>query len=78
MKIKTAIILCAGFGKRLNPLTLEKPKPLLNLYNKSLLEHCIHIAKKLNIENVKINTFYLKEKIEYFVKKKKIRSRNYK
>ena len=29
MKIKTALILCAGFGKRLNPLTLETPKPLL-------------------------------------------------
>ena len=29
MKINTALILCAGYGKRLNPLTLEKPKPLL-------------------------------------------------
>ena len=33
MKIKTALILCAGFGKRLNPITLEKPKPLLTLNN---------------------------------------------
>ena len=33
MEIKTAIILCAGYGKRLNPLTLEKPKP--NLKRKS-------------------------------------------
>ena len=31
MKIKTALILCAGFGKRLNPLTLETPKPLLKI-----------------------------------------------
>ena len=31
MKINTALILCAGFGKRLNPLTLNRPKPLLEL-----------------------------------------------
>ena len=36
MVIKTAIILCAGYGKRLNPLTIEKPKPLLDLFNKTL------------------------------------------
>ena len=29
MKIKTALILCAGFGKRLNPITLDIPKPFL-------------------------------------------------
>ena len=33
MKINTAIILCGGFGKRLNPLTLKKPKPLLQIKN---------------------------------------------
>ena len=41
MEIKTAIILCAGFGKRLNPLTLEKPKPLLKFNNLTLLENTI-------------------------------------
>ena len=33
MKINTALILCAGYGKRLNPLTLKKPKPLLKINN---------------------------------------------
>ena len=37
MKINTALILCAGFGKRLNPITLEKPKPLLEINNVTLL-----------------------------------------
>ena len=64
--------MCAGYGKRLNPITLHKPKPLLELHNKSLLEHCINMSKKLNIEKVKINTFYLKEKIEKFANEKKL------
>ena len=66
MEIKTAIILCAGYGKRLNPLTLEKPKPLLDLFNKTLLEHTLNLVEKLNIEKVKLNTFYLPKKIENF------------
>ena len=70
MQIKTAIILCAGFGKRLHPLTLNKPKPLLDLFHKTLLEHTLNLVKKLKIKKVKINTFYLKEKIEIFLKNK--------
>src|SRR6056300_755532 len=31
MKLNTALILCAGFGKRLNPITLKTPKPLLKI-----------------------------------------------
>ncbi len=67
MRIKTAIILCAGFGKRLHPLTLNEPKPLLDLFNKTLLEHTLNLIKKLNIKKVKLNTFYLGEKIENFI-----------
>ncbi len=70
MQIKTALILCAGFGKRLNPLTLKDPKPLLNFQDKTLLEHTLILIKKLNIKKVKLNTYYLKEKIEKFIKSK--------
>ena len=50
MKIKTAIILCAGFGKRLNPITLKTPKPLLSLNNRTMLESCIHTIIELGIK----------------------------
>jgi len=70
MQIKTALILCAGFGKRLNPLTLSDPKPLLNFHNNTLLEHTLILIKKLSIKKVKLNTFYLKEEIEKFIKNK--------
>ena len=70
MKINTALILCAGYGKRLNPLTLEEPKPLLKINETTLLENCINLIKFLRIEKVIINTFYLKEKIENFINSK--------
>ena len=67
MKINTALILCAGYGKRLNPLTLVEPKPLLKVNEITLLENCINLIKSLGIKKVIINTFYLKEKIEKFI-----------
>ena len=68
MKIHTALILCAGFGKRLNPITINTPKPLLIIKNLTLLDHCINLIVKLNIKKVLINSFYLKEQINEFVK----------
>ena len=71
MKIKTALVLCAGYGKRLNPLTLEDPKPLLKINKITLLENCIVLIESLGIKKIIINTFYLKEKIENFINKNK-------
>lgn len=71
MKVNTALILCAGYGKRLNPLTLTEPKPLLRINETTILENCIKLIESLEIENVIINTFYLKKKIEDFINIKK-------
>ena len=70
MKIQTALILCAGFGKRLNPLTLDTPKPLLELNDITMLERCINLIVKLGIKKIIINTFHLEKKIFEFLKKK--------
>ena len=70
MKINTALILCAGFGKRLNPLTLKKPKPLLQIKNQTILEDCIDTIIKLRVENIFLNTFYLSKQINDFFKDK--------
>jgi MurNAc alpha-1-phosphate uridylyltransferase len=71
MKINTALILCAGFGKRVNPITTNIPKPLIIYKNITLLENAINLLIGLKIENVKINVFYLKEKIKKFIEDKK-------
>ena len=68
MKINTALILCAGFGERLNPITLNTPKPLLKIKDLTLLDHCLKLIIDLNIKKVLINTFYLKEQFYEFFK----------
>ena len=67
MKINTALILCAGYGKRLNPITLKIPKPLIKINEITLLENSINFLKKLDIKNIKINTFYLHHQIQKFI-----------
>ena len=69
MKINTALILCAGYGKRLNPITLKTPKPLLRIKNSTLLENCINLIKLIGVKKILINSFYLKEQISEFIKK---------
>jgi MurNAc alpha-1-phosphate uridylyltransferase len=70
MKINTALILCAGYGKRLNPLTLNTPKPLLELDNITMLESCINLIINLGMNKIFLNTFYLGKQIEDFIKNK--------
>ena len=75
MKIKTALILCAGFGKRLNPITLKTPKPLIAINDITLLQNTINLLEQLNIQNIKINTYYLQDQIVDFVLKNKMKSK---
>ena len=70
VKINTALILCAGFGKRLNPVTLTKPKPLLEIKEVTMLEKSINLIKELGINKIFINTFYLKDHFLNFIKNK--------
>ena len=70
MRINTALILCAGYGKRLNPITLQTPKPLLKIKNSTLLENCINFIKLIGVKKILINSFYLKEQITKFIKNK--------
>ena len=68
MQIDTALILCAGFGKRLLPLTKTEPKPLLKIGETTLLEKTINLIEQLKIKKIKINIFYLSDEIKKFVK----------
>ena len=71
MKVKSALILCAGYGKRLQPITNDTPKSLLKIKNINLLDNTLNFVKSIGISNIKINTFYLGEKIKNFIENKK-------
>jgi len=59
-----AMILAAGLGKRMRPLTDNLPKPLLMAGGKSLIEHQLLRLKNAGITEVIINLAYLGEKIQ--------------
>ena len=71
MKIKSALILCAGYGTRLQPITNDIPKPLLSIKNINLLDNSLRFVQSIGIKNIKINTFYLGGKIKSFIENKK-------
>ena len=70
MNINTALILCAGLGERLKPLTLTTPKPLLELKEITILERCINMITELGAKKILLNTFHLENKIYEFIKRK--------
>ena len=61
--IDTAMILCAGFGTRLNELTKTLPKPMLAISGKPILEYSIKHLINLGIKKIVINLHYLHETI---------------
>ena len=69
--IKKAMILAAGFGKRIHPLTLKSPKPLLKIGNETLLSNTLKFLELFGIKQVVINVHYLREQIVNYINKNK-------
>jgi NDP-sugar pyrophosphorylase family protein len=67
MIIKRAMILAAGFGKRMLPLTKKTPKPLIKIGPKNLLERSIELLIKIGIDEIIINTHHLSKEIDNFL-----------
>ena len=69
--IERAIVLAAGFGKRVQPLTNVTPKPLLKINNVSLLENTLNFLKKFGVKSFAINTHHLGDQIISFAESNK-------
>ena len=69
--IDKAMILAAGFGKRLHPLTLTCPKPLLKIGDETLLSNTLKFLELFGIKQVVINVHYLGEQINNYINKRK-------
>ena len=71
MTIKHGMILAAGLGKRMLPITLKTPKPLIQIGNKNLLERAIELLINHGVEEIAINVHHLANQIKDFINKKK-------
>ena len=59
-----AMILAAGFGTRLHPLTHTVPKPMVPILNRPILEHTIHLLRTHGIQDITVNLHHLPEIIK--------------
>ena len=71
MKIRHGMILAAGLGKRMKPLTLKTPKPLINIGNRNLLERAIDLLINHGVKEIVINVHHLADQIKNFINDKK-------
>ena len=61
---KTAMVLAAGLGKRMRPLTATRPKPLIDVAGKALLDHLLEKLRASGVEKVVVNVHYLADAVE--------------
>lgn len=60
----TAMVLAAGFGKRMHPLSVTTPKPLIKVAGRPLIDHCLDGLAAAGIGNAVVNVHYLAEHVE--------------
>ena len=60
----TAMIMAAGLGKRMWPLTATRPKPLIEVGGKALLDHVLEKLRVAGVKKVVVNVHYLAEALE--------------
>ncbi|HWI76743.1 MAG TPA: nucleotidyltransferase family protein [Sphingomicrobium sp.] len=58
------MVLAAGLGKRMRPLTASRPKPLIEVAGRSLLDHLLEKLKAAGVEKVVVNVHYLADAVE--------------
>jgi mannose-1-phosphate guanylyltransferase len=73
--IKNALLLAAGMGSRLKPLTDTVPKCLVPIKGVPLLEIWLHALSQAGVENFFVNTYYLPEQVERYVRSSAYASR---
>jgi MurNAc alpha-1-phosphate uridylyltransferase len=61
---RTAMVMAAGLGKRMRPLTATKPKPLIEVGGKPLLDHVLDRLRTAGVKKVVVNVHYLADALE--------------
>jgi MurNAc alpha-1-phosphate uridylyltransferase len=61
---QTAMVMAAGLGKRMRPLTVTRPKPLIDVAGKPLIDHVFERLASAGVERAVVNVHYLADQLE--------------
>ena len=61
---RTAMVMAAGLGTRMRPLTLFRPKPLVEVAGRALLDHALDRLRAAGVEHAVVNVHYLADSLE--------------
>ncbi len=65
---EVAMVMAAGLGKRMRPLTATRPKPLVEVAGKPLIDHCLERLRAAGVKKVVVNVHYLANSLEAHLK----------
>ena len=66
---KTAMVMAAGLGKRMRPLTATRPKPLVEVAGAALIDHVLVRLAAAGVERAVVNVHYLADAVEAHLKR---------
>jgi MurNAc alpha-1-phosphate uridylyltransferase len=69
-RARTAMVLSAGYGERMRPLTSHMPKPLVKLAGRTLIDHVLDRLAAAGVETAVVNVHYLREQLEVHLRER--------